>query len=126
MWMVVKQLRGAILAFLMLAATTAPWVIRNSLISPHLTGIETSLGYNLYVGYHPQSTGTFAYGPSLDLLTIADDAERERVGTQKALEFIRADPGRFWYLALRRLGYFFGLERRALAYFYSNNFFGHI
>src|SRR6185369_3062598 len=27
---------------------------------------------------------------------------------------------------VRRLGYFFGLERRALTYFYASNFFGYI
>jgi hypothetical protein len=42
------------------------------------------------------------------------------------LEFIQADPGRFSYLLVRRAGYFFGLERRALTYFYSNDFFGHL
>jgi hypothetical protein len=62
----------------------------------------------------------------LDLLTIADDAERDRVGTQKAIGFVESDPARFPYLAVRRLGYFFGLERRALTYFYSNDFFGYI
>ncbi len=123
-WMVVKQPRGAILAFLMLAATTAPWVIRNSLISHHLTGIETSLGYNLYVGYHPQSTGTFTFGPSLDLLSILDDRTRDEIGTQKAIQFIRQDPARFPYLLLRRTGYFFDLELRAFTYFYVNNFLG--
>ena len=48
------------------------------------------------------------------------------IGSQKAVEFIKNNPGRFIYLAIRRTGYFFGLERRALTYFYSNNFFGYI
>lgn len=125
-WFLLRERAKALALLAALLLVVTPWIVRNSLLYGRLTPIELSMGYNLYVGYHPQSTGTFAYGPSLDLLTIADDAERERVGTQKALEFIRADPGRFWYLALRRLGYFFGLERRALTYFYSNNFFGYI
>ncbi|MBK8784203.1 MAG: hypothetical protein IPO22_20965 [Anaerolineales bacterium] len=91
-----------------------------------LTGIETSMGYNLYLGYYPQGNGSFIFGPSLDLLTIMDDAERDKVGTQKALEFIKAQPERFVPLAFNRLGLFFGLEKRVLMYFYSNNIFGFI
>jgi len=92
-----------------------------------LTGIETSLGYNLYLGYHPQGSGTFQYGISLDLLPYLDDAERERVGLAQGLKFIAADPPRAAFtLPLLRAGHFFGLERRALQYFYANNFFGEI
>lgn len=125
-WFLLRERAKALALLAAMLIIIAPWIVRNSLLYGRLTPIELSMGYNLYVGYHPQSTGTFIYGPSLDLLTIADDAERERIGTQKAIEFIKADPGRFPYLAVRRLGYFFGLERRALTYFYSSNFFGYI
>ncbi len=127
-WMgfVLKQKRGAILALLALILTISPWIIRNSLLHQRLTGIETSMGYNLYLGYHPQGDGSFIFGPSLDLLTILDDAERDRVGTQKAMEFIRAEPERFIPLAINRLGFFFGLEKRVLMYFYGNNVLGYI
>jgi hypothetical protein len=125
-WFVLRERRGALALCLAMAAVILPWVVRNSLASGHLTSVETSLGYNLYVGYHPESSGTFTYGPSLDLLTILDDSTRDQVGTQKALEFIRQDPARVPYLAVLRLGYFFNLERRALTYFYSNGFLGYI
>jgi 4-amino-4-deoxy-L-arabinose transferase-like glycosyltransferase len=118
--------RNALFMTLVFILTIVPWMIRNSLLTGHLTGIETSLGYNLYVGYHPQSTGTFIFGPSMDLLSILDDSERDKLGTQKAFGFIQANPGRFLPLMVYRVGYFFGLERRALTYFYSNNFFGAI
>ncbi|MDP1995178.1 MAG: hypothetical protein Q8K40_08035, partial [Ignavibacteria bacterium] len=104
----------------------APWVIRNSLLHHKLTGIETSMGYNLYLGYYPQGNGSFIFGPSLDLLTIMDDAERDEVGTQKAIGFIKARPERIIPLAVNRLGFFFGLEKRVLMYFYSNNLIGYI
>jgi hypothetical protein len=113
----------AILAF---ALTISPWIVRNSLLHHKLTGIETSMGYNLYLGYHPQGNGSFVFGPSLDLLTILDDAERDRVGTEKAIEFIRTQPERFVPLAVNRLGFFFGLEKRVLMYFYGNNIVGFI
>ena len=125
-WWSLKQRRGAVMIVLALSLSIAPWVIRNSLLYGRLTGIETSLGYNLYVGYHPQSTGTFTFGPSLDLVPILDDSVRDRLGMERALEFIREDPGRFIPLALSRLGHFFRLELRVLTYFYSNNFFGPI
>lgn len=124
-WFALRQRRGAVVVALALALTIAPWMTRNYFLFGRAT-IELSMGYNLYVGYHPESTGTFKYGPSLDLLTILDDGERERVGVQRAVEFIRADPARVPVLAVQRLGHFFGLERRALTYFYTNNFFGFI
>jgi hypothetical protein len=118
--------RHALLAILSFLIVISPWIIRNSLLHQKLTGIETSMGYNLYLGYHPQGNGSFVFGPSLDLLPILDDAERDRVGTEKALEFIRAEPERFFPLAINRLGFFFGLEKRVLMYFYSNNIIGYV
>src|SRR5688500_9712321 len=125
-WFTLKQRRGAILIACTFLLTIVPWIIRNSLLHNKLTGIETSMGYNLYLGYHPQGNGSFVFGPSLDLLTILDDAERDRIGAQKAMGFIRAQPERFIPLAVNRLGSFFGLEKRVLMYFYSNNIVGYI
>ncbi|NWF65225.1 MAG: hypothetical protein HXY38_13080 [Chloroflexi bacterium] len=118
-----KKALTAAAAFLFVVS---PWALRNSLLHHKLTGIETSMGYNLCLGYHPDGNGSFIFGPSLDLLTIMDDAERDAVGTQKAIEFIRAQPERFIPLAFNRLGFFFGLEKRVLIYFYSNNILGYI
>jgi 4-amino-4-deoxy-L-arabinose transferase-like glycosyltransferase len=126
MWFSLGQRRGAILTAFMFILTVSPWVIRNSLLHHKLTGIETSMGYNLYLGYHPQGDGSFVFGPSLDLLTILDDAKRDRIGTEKAIEFIKAQPERFVPLAVNRLGFFFGLEKRVLIYFYSNNIVGYV
>lgn len=125
-WSFLHQHRGAALIAIALALTIFPWIVRNSLLHRKLTGIETSMGYNLYLGYHPKGNGSFVFGPSLDLLTILDDAERDKVGTQKAIEFIRAQPERLVPLAINRLGFFFGLEKRVLMYFYSNNLIGFI
>ncbi len=125
-WFSLKLRPAAIAAGLLLIVTIAPWIVRNSLLEHQLTPIETSMGYNLYVGYHPKSSGTFTYGPSLDLMSILDDKQRDAVGTAQAIAFIRQDPGRFPYLAMRRLGYFFNLELRAFSYFYVNDFLGYI
>ena len=125
-WFILYQQRGATLIAIALILTVSPWILRNSLLHHKLTGIETSMGYNLYLGYHPKGNGSFVFGPSLDLLPILDDAERDKIGTQKALGFIREQPERFFPLAVNRLGFFFGLEKRVLMYFYSNNIIGYI
>ena len=125
-WLILKQKRGAILIAITFALSIFPWVIRNSLLHHKLTGIETSMGYNLYLGYHPDGNGSFIFGPSLDLLSILDDAERDKVGAEKAIEFIREEPERVLSLAINRLGFFFELEKRVLMYFYSNNMIGFV
>lgn len=126
LWLVVERrlYRHALLAAFTLFLLIAPWVVRNSLLHRRLVGIETSLGYNLYVGYHPKSDGSFTFGPSLDLLVIVDDAQRDRIGTQKAFEFIRRSPLRAAYLIVRRIGHFFAPEWRAFTYFYTNDVLG--
>ena len=118
-----KRVLLAILSFFLIII---PWIIRNSMLHRKLIGIETSMGYNLYLGYHPQGNGSFVFGPSLDLLSILDDAERDRIGTEKAVGFIKDQPERCIPLAINRLGFFFGLEKRVLMYFYSNNLIGYV
>jgi hypothetical protein len=125
-WYLLKERKRALVVLAMACIVVFPWVVRNSLLYGQFTGIESAIGYDLYLGYHPQGTGTFQYPQSLDLMTMMNDAERDKVGIQKTLEFINADPGRVFTLFLRRTGYFFGLERRALTFFYSNDYFGHI
>ncbi len=125
-WLFLKEQKRALVVLLMAGMVVIPWVIRNSLLNGQFTGIESAIGYDLYLGYSPEGTGTFQYPQSLDLMTIVNDAERDNIGIQKAIEFIKTDPGRTVYLFLRRIGYFFGLERRALTYFYSNNYFGYL
>jgi hypothetical protein len=125
-WFGLKQKRAALIMALTMLVLIAPWSIRNSLLHHKPTGIESSMGYNLYLGYHPEGDGSFTFGPSLDLIPILDDTERDELGARRALEFIRADPGRVLPLAVNRLGFFFGLEKRVLIYFYSNNLLGYI
>lgn len=129
LWRAAKERRtalrnGAWLVFFSLLVTT-PWAVRNTILHRRLTWLESSLGYNLYLGYHPASTGTFQAGISFDLLPILDDAERDARGMQAFWNFVRADSGRVPDLMIRKLGYFWGLDRRALTYFYSNGFFGY-
>ena len=125
-WVILKEKKFAVLMGLVVMITTGPWMIRNTILHNKLTGIESALGYDLYVGYHPDSTGTFQYGISLDLFPYLDDGLRDEIGQNRAIDFIISNPNRIPYLIIRKLGYFWGLERRALTFFYSNNFFGPI
>jgi 4-amino-4-deoxy-L-arabinose transferase-like glycosyltransferase len=125
-WKSARSLRGALLFAGAAAMVVFPWALRNTILAGRPEFVEVSLGYNLYMGYHPQSSGTFQYGISTDLLTIFNDMDRDAIGIRKAAEFIGADPGRIPTLIVNKAGYFFGLERRAIQYFYSNNFFGYI
>ena len=106
-------------------AITLPWSLRNTLLHGKFHFIESALGYDLYQGYHPQSTGTFNWHISLDLVPILDDGERNRRGMEAFWSFVRADPGRVPYLMVRKAGYLWGLDKRAFIYFYGNNFLGH-
>jgi hypothetical protein len=55
--------KRTLLAIFSFTLVVAPWIIRNSLLHHKLTGIETSMGYNLYLGYHPQETAHSSSGP---------------------------------------------------------------
>jgi 4-amino-4-deoxy-L-arabinose transferase-like glycosyltransferase len=109
---------------LAVSAVLLPWMVRNSLILERPAFVENSMGYNLFVGFHPEGDGGFVSEVAVIPIQILDDGERDRWATDEAMKFIRADPGRIPELLARRLAYFWGLEDRELTYFYSNNFFG--
>ncbi len=117
-------LRNGLLIVTGFLLLTIPWSVRNTLLHHEFHFVESSLGYDLYQGYHPDGTGTFNSSYSLDLVPILDDGERNRRGMEAFWSFVRADPGRIPYLMLRKFGHFWGLDRRAFQYFYSNGFFG--
>jgi hypothetical protein len=119
-------LRSAVLTTSAAVAILIPWSVRNSLVLGRPAFIENSLGYNLFVGYHPQGDGGFVNEIGVIPTRFLDDADRDRWTTEQALGFIRSDPGRVPILMARRTMYFWGLEDRELLYFYANNFFGPI
>jgi 4-amino-4-deoxy-L-arabinose transferase-like glycosyltransferase len=119
-------LRQAALLALACSAALVPWIVRNSRILGHLAFVENSLGYNLFVGYHPEGNGNFDVRVSVIPLRILDDGERDRWTMEQAVGFIRSDPGRALRLIPGRFVACFGLEDRELIYFYSNDYFGPI
>jgi 4-amino-4-deoxy-L-arabinose transferase-like glycosyltransferase len=120
------DMRQALVLTLVVSLLLLPWALRNSLILGRPSFIENSLGYNLFVGYHPEGDGGFVSQAAVIPLRYLDDGTRDRWATEQALAFIRADPSRVPGLWLRRLAYFWGPEDRELIFFYSNNTFGPI
>ncbi len=118
--------RGAAILLTAALLVTVPWAVRNSLLSGKLTFIETNLGYNLFIGYHPAGDGSFRSDIAIMPLSIMDDAKRDAWTAGQAWEFIRSSPERIPGLVANKWRFFWGLEKRALIYFYSNGFFGHI
>ncbi|HKZ54717.1 MAG TPA: hypothetical protein VJ123_04500 [Anaerolineales bacterium] len=119
-------LRNALGMLLPAALVVLPWIVRNSLILGRPAFVENSLGYNLFIGYHPEGDGGFFSEAAVIPLHILDDGERERWSMGQALGFIRDDPAGAAARVVRRLGFLWGLEDRELLYFYSNDFFGRI
>ena len=125
-WFLVRDRRGTLILLVSVLVFVVPWTVRNTRLHGTFTSVENAMGYTLYMGYHPETAGKFQYPQSLELMHYLDDGERNQTGMDAAVGFIKDDPGRVSYLMLRKLGYFFGLERKVITYFYSNNFLGYI
>ncbi|HJX39415.1 MAG TPA: glycosyltransferase family 39 protein [Anaerolineae bacterium] len=124
-----------VLILLPVVALTLPWSIRNSLLYGRLAFVESSLGFNVYLGYHPQGTGTFDSPIAVDFLerigafehpNLETEKAADELGLEEGLRFIREDPGRAAWLLLSKLSHFLRLDKRVLVYFYSNNFLGEL
>ncbi len=118
--------RGALLTLAVTLTICIPWAVRNTLTLKRLTFVESSLGYNLFIGYHPEGNGGFVADVAIKPLTILNDAERERFCTRTALQYIAADPVEAGRRVLRRVAYFMGVEDREFIWFYTNDFIGFI
>jgi 4-amino-4-deoxy-L-arabinose transferase-like glycosyltransferase len=117
------------------AILTVPWSIRNSALYRQFVFVESSLGFNFYLGYHPEGTGTFDSAIAVDFLEevgafdkpdLETEMQVHNLGMEKGLQFVRQNPGRAAWLALSKLSHFLRLDKRAPLYFYSNNFLGEV
>jgi 4-amino-4-deoxy-L-arabinose transferase-like glycosyltransferase len=123
------------LILLIVTVLTIPWSIRNSLLYGQFVFVESSLGFNFYLGYHPDGTGTFDSPIAIDFMEEiggfdAPDLETEKLvdnlGLERGLAFIAEDPGRAAWLLISMLSHFLRLDKRAVLFFYSNNFLGEL
>lgn len=117
-------------AALVLVATAfgvcLPWAIRNSIVMGKPTFVESALGFQLYIGYHPAGDGGFESMIAIPPMAILNDAQRDQYTMSQALRFIKADPAGALVRIVRRSAYFVAVEDRELTYFYGNGFFGDV
>lgn len=117
--------KKAVFLFLLTAfGFCLPWSIRNSIIMGKPSFVENSLGYNMFIGYHPEGDGGFVSKIAILPMNILDDGEREMMCLQQAFEFIRGQPVESMQRVLIRAVKFLGPEDREFFYFYSNNLIG--
>ena len=130
-----EAIKNWVLILLPVMAFTLPWAIRNTLLYRELTFVESSLGFNLYLGYHPDGSGTFDSDLAVDFLEqigafdtpdLETEIAADNMGMERGLSFIREDPLRAGWLLLSKLSHFLRLDKRVLLYFYSNNFLGEL
>lgn len=127
------RLQRVAIFLLPIVLLTAPWSLRNSLLYGEPVFVESSLGLNLYIGYHPQSDGTFSAPITAEILDevharermdLAAEKDVDRLGTEQAFAFIRADPARVPYLIVSKISYLLRFDVRGAMYFYTNDFLG--
>jgi hypothetical protein len=121
-----RQKKAGLVFLLAAFGICLPWSIRNSLIMRQPAFVESSAGYNLFIGYHPQGDGGFVSQIAILPMSILDDGDRDRYCMQQAIQFIRQDPLEAVRRVWARLVKFLGPEDREFFYFYSNNYVGAI
>lgn len=130
-----QALRNWGLILLSVGVLTAPWSIRNSLLYDQFVFVESSLGFNLYLGYHPDGTGTFDSPIAVDFLEQiggfdAPGLETEKLahnlGVERTLQFVKDNPCRAVWLLLSKASHFLRSDKRLILFFYSNNFLGEL
>jgi hypothetical protein len=110
-----SSLAGVVLASLFFAATIAPWLVRNYETFDKFIFIRSNFGAELRLGNGPGADGTWMsyVHPSQNVIEmrryqqmgeLAYVAERKR----EAIEFIRADYGRFTWISIKRFIYYWG------------------
>lgn len=130
-----QALGNWVLMVLSVAVLTVPWSIRNSVLYGEFVFVESSLGFNFYLGYHPEGTGTFDSEIAVEFIEEiggfdTPDLETEKLshnlGMERGIKFIRQDPLRAVQLLLSKASHFLRLDKRAVLYFYSNDFLGEL
>jgi len=115
-----RSLAGVALAAIFFAATIAPWLVRNYEVFGKFIFIRSNFGAELRLGNGPGADGTWMsyLHPTQNALAlqqyehmgeIAYVAERKR----EALDFIRADYGRFAWISFKRFVYYWAGRPRS-------------
>jgi 4-amino-4-deoxy-L-arabinose transferase-like glycosyltransferase len=123
-WLIVRRGRPALTHVLLMAAITvvliAPWLYRDYVVLGKLVPIKSNMGHELFIGNHPEATG-FYRRSSIIARRVLDEPTRARLATagetemtcilgERAVRWIRQDPGRFAVLTARRAWWFWRLK----------------
>jgi Flp pilus assembly protein TadG len=117
LWMAVQlpaqRLRRLLLSVSVFALVFAAWPIRNAITLHAFVPLRTTIGLELWMGNHPNSTGHLdeAIFPMYNHAELADYARLGEVGYDhekraQALAYIEANPATFTLLSLRRVARF--------------------
>ncbi len=108
-----RQAVGVLLAAAILIACLAPWTYRNWRVFHQFVPVRANLGVELYLGNGPGATGLLmeydhpAQAPDqLQLYSEMGEVAYAKLRGEMAKRVIRADPGRFALLTLKRTYYF--------------------
>ncbi|MGC2298200.1 MAG: glycosyltransferase family 39 protein [Acidobacteriaceae bacterium] len=108
-----RQIALAALAALIFAGCLAPWTYRNWRVFHQFIPIRANFGAELYLGNGPGATGLlmeynhpFQAPDQLRLYSQMGELAYVKMRGEMAKRIIRADPGRFVMLCLRRVYYF--------------------
>jgi 4-amino-4-deoxy-L-arabinose transferase-like glycosyltransferase len=115
-----RSLGGMALAALFFCAAIAPWLVRNHQVFGKWMFIRSNFGAELRLGNGPGADGTWMFylHPTQNVVALREYEQmgeiayvRER--KQQALDFIRADYGRFAWLSVKRFVYYWGGRPRS-------------
>lgn len=98
-----KDLKASLLSFVVVFCIAvllfAPWVTRNQRVFGAPILVSANFGVNLWMGNNPKSNGGYMQLPDIK---FPNEVERDRFYKNEAIEFIKANPGEYLKLAVRR------------------------
>ena len=108
-----RALAAGIMALAIAIACFAPWVARNQAYFGQPVLVSANFGANLWMGNNPASQGGYMPLPA-DIPN--NEAARDTLLKERALEFIVENPGRYLMLCLKRVRLSFERETIGIAW----------
>ena len=90
-----------LLSLIVVAATIAPWTIRNAKVFGHFVPMSTSDGVNLWMGNNPHSTGSYLPLPAS--VGGLSEYDQNKIFSEDALLYISEHPVEFVSRTLRKV-----------------------
>ncbi len=102
-----RAARRFVLALGVMALLLTPWAMRNQALFGEPVLVSANFGANLWMGNNPASTGGYMTLPEID---TPNEVTRDAYFKTEALNFIRANPGHYLWLCMKRIGLSFDRE----------------